>query len=47
MDRATRMLDQLTVEPGTRAALDDRDRACKRRPAHRLDTASPVVAPTG
>jgi PPK2 family polyphosphate:nucleotide phosphotransferase len=25
MDRATRMLEQLTVKPGTRAALDDRD----------------------
>jgi PPK2 family polyphosphate:nucleotide phosphotransferase len=27
MDRATRMLEQLTVKPGTRAALDDRDPA--------------------
>ena len=25
MDRTTRMLEQLTVKPGTRAALDDRD----------------------
>jgi PPK2 family polyphosphate:nucleotide phosphotransferase len=27
MDQATRMLEQLTVKPGTRAALDDRDPA--------------------
>ncbi|HEU4399433.1 MAG TPA: hypothetical protein VFU54_16560 [Actinomycetota bacterium] len=32
MDRATRMLEQLTVKPGTRAALDDRDPAWRGGP---------------